>query len=961
MLALAACTDLDPQPTTEATADPTGNPASTDVVLLTGPVDTGGLNVGGLFARGLNAAKPTSAVRVAVRASASCRYNLRAVSNGDAPFALVQAQILKDPSTQEAAISSTRGKIRIIAHLFEACCTLLATPKSGIVQVEDLRDKRVAILTNASTDRMTLGHLAAILDLPITTESSPMRGAIVVVEQDLATIEESLRTGTVHAFFSSVAHPSSLVARLLSRTPAKPVPIVFAPDRLQAQPGDYAAASVPAGVYPQVEGDIVTIGTPGLLVSSVDVTEDQVAAILRGLWSAIDTIAQTPVFRLISQAFLLDGVATEDLHSGAVQFFGREGLLPTTTPTRPFTPDLPSRLSYESVEDIGPEAIKAAQSLITATDVPDAPTHTPTAVGGLVDLISKVASGTIGFALASETSFQGLGLPGAEERDHLTLSPIRAIARLGGKLLHVVAAGAPRYPRRGAPPPVTRMEELAGRLVGVSDPQAAALLTIFSDTLAEKGQTRPVAVMMARESLLDALKTGKISAFFLMDLVPSNIVARALTATPPGLLLPLPESFVVPAPWATLSIPAQSYGAQPTQPIGSFTTPVALITHALMPNARVRAIADALVAGNKALPDETWPFKDLPVPPHPGLGDRATVGPTETVPTVPLLIGAGDPSEPSFDVTAGIAQRILASCGAEPRAASCVGPFHMALLPTDGEMDTLERIAAGDLHFGLVRGDLVAQAVAGEGRWKGEPQPSLRSVCALYSLSLTAVVTSPEHLASQRLVAGIDLSTMAPQNEQGSRPILSLDDLEGRRISLRQDLGVNPRSNAMTTFRLQAFRTRQWSTALQAIEPLPLEAFALFEHGDVDALFWLTAHPHPVLDNLLQRCKGTHVIGLTGIDRDLVRVPGAQRTLIDIAPYEGQKGPHFVPSVGVPILLITTENEPEDHVQGFLATLTDHILNLRASFPLLSQLSRSSLKPDNFMPIHPAAERFFAS
>ena len=90
--------------------------------------------------------------------------------------------------------------------------------------------------------------------------------------------------------------------------------------------GAYAAATVPAGMYPNNPDDIASWGPKATFVTSANTSDEVVYALVSAVFENFDAFKKLhPAFgRLVETDMIVDGLSA-DLHPGAVKYYKERG------------------------------------------------------------------------------------------------------------------------------------------------------------------------------------------------------------------------------------------------------------------------------------------------------------------------------------------------------------------------------------------------------------------------------------------------------------------------------------------------------------------------------------------------------------------------------------------------------------------------------------------------------------
>jgi TRAP transporter TAXI family solute receptor len=212
--------------------------------------------------------------------------------------------------------------LRVIATLYPELVQLAVRKYSGIYAVEDLRGKRVSLGAVGSGTALDAEVIMAAHGLKLNDYRA--------VHFDLGESADRLRLGKLDAFFIIAGTPVPAIEDLAEQANITLLPIQGPPsDRLRKKFPFFAAATLPAGVYRNVdEIETLSVGAQWLVSSRLD--ETQVYEMTRALWHPSTRRLLDhghPMGRLIQLKSALDGLAIP-LHEGAKRYYREIGVLP---------------------------------------------------------------------------------------------------------------------------------------------------------------------------------------------------------------------------------------------------------------------------------------------------------------------------------------------------------------------------------------------------------------------------------------------------------------------------------------------------------------------------------------------------------------------------------------------------------------------------------------------------------
>lgn len=288
------------------------------VVIGTAPVAGVYFPAGGAICNLVNRAREENGLRCLVESTGGSADNLRRLRSGELDFALVQSdwQYLAVHGNDDAPFETLRS----IFSLHGQAMTVLVHPDSGIANIDDLPNHRIALGPEGSGLRMMAEALLVAFDWR-TGDFQEM------VALDVAEMVTALCDRRVDAALLPVSHPNGAIALAAALCGATPIPVAGRPvEALLADWPFYSTVEIPGGLYPGVETTVATYGPRATLVARADLPDSLVYDVVRAVMAQLDDLAvQHPALAGLNARAMVDGGNSADTHPGALRYFREQG------------------------------------------------------------------------------------------------------------------------------------------------------------------------------------------------------------------------------------------------------------------------------------------------------------------------------------------------------------------------------------------------------------------------------------------------------------------------------------------------------------------------------------------------------------------------------------------------------------------------------------------------------------
>ncbi|MHC4172621.1 MAG: TAXI family TRAP transporter solute-binding subunit [Planctomycetota bacterium] len=264
-------------------------------------------------------------IKATVESTSGSVFNVNAVLNGDLVFGVVQSD-RQYQAYNGLAEWSKYGKqtyLRSVFSVHPESITLIASEKSGIREIKDLKGKRVNLGNPGS------GYLQNSKDV--------LKAVGFAEDQDLSAeyvkaVEAPglLQDERIDAFFYTVGHPNSNIKEATSgRIKVFIVPIRGPGiDKMLERYPYYAESIIAHSFYPYAKNtqDIATIGVKATFVTSKSVDDDIVYAITKEVFENFEDFKSLhPAYKVLTKKDMLKGL-TAPIHKGALKYYREVGL-----------------------------------------------------------------------------------------------------------------------------------------------------------------------------------------------------------------------------------------------------------------------------------------------------------------------------------------------------------------------------------------------------------------------------------------------------------------------------------------------------------------------------------------------------------------------------------------------------------------------------------------------------------
>ncbi|MEQ9546286.1 MAG: TAXI family TRAP transporter solute-binding subunit [Marinobacter sp.] len=292
-------------------------------------IGTGGVTgvyypAGGAICRLVNMNRKEHGIRCSVESTGGSVYNLNAIREGELDLAVAQSdwQYHAYNGTSEFESAGKNEKLRAVFSLHPEPFTVVASKGSGIETFEDLEGKRVSIGNPGSGQRATAEVL--MKEMGWDKDKFSLAAEIKAAEQS-----QALCDGNIDAFFYTVGHPSGAIKEATTSCDSVLVNVDNAATKKLIDDNPYyRKAVIPGGMYRGSDDDVTTFGVAATFVSSTDVPEEVVYAVVKAVFENFDSFKRLhPAFGNLNKEEMVADALSAPLHPGAVKYYKEAGLI----------------------------------------------------------------------------------------------------------------------------------------------------------------------------------------------------------------------------------------------------------------------------------------------------------------------------------------------------------------------------------------------------------------------------------------------------------------------------------------------------------------------------------------------------------------------------------------------------------------------------------------------------------
>jgi len=277
--------------------------------------------VGQSICRLVNRSSAENGLKCTAPSTGGSIANINAIKAGDMDMGVAQSDWQFHAYNGTSQFEGNKfDNLRAVFSVHSEPFTVVARADSGIQTFEDLRGMRVNVGNPGSGQRATM---EVVLDaLGWTMDDFALASELKPAEQAAA-----LGDNKVDAIIFTVGHPNGSIQEATSTVDARLISVEGpAIDALIADNPYYAAATIPGGMYAGTDADVHTFGVKATFVTSADVPDDVVYAVVKAVFDNFDRFKSLhPAFANLTEADMISDGLSAPLHPGAARYYAERG------------------------------------------------------------------------------------------------------------------------------------------------------------------------------------------------------------------------------------------------------------------------------------------------------------------------------------------------------------------------------------------------------------------------------------------------------------------------------------------------------------------------------------------------------------------------------------------------------------------------------------------------------------
>lgn len=310
--------------------------ACTAVVAMTGTaakaeefitIGTGGVTgvyypTGGAICRLVNKGRKDHGIRCSVESTGGSVYNINTIRAGELEFGVAQSdwQYHAYNGSSRFEDDGAFEGLRAVFSVHPEPFTVVARTDADISNFDDLKGKRVNIGNPGSGQRGTMEVLLEAKGW--STDDFELATELKAAEQSAALCDNQ-----IDAMVYTVGHPSGSIQEATTACDSVLVTVDGdAVDALVENNSFYRTATIPGGMYRGTDGDTMTFGVGATFVTSADVSDDAVYAVVSSVFENFEDFKKLhPAFANLKPEEMISDGLSAPLHPGAEKYYKEKG------------------------------------------------------------------------------------------------------------------------------------------------------------------------------------------------------------------------------------------------------------------------------------------------------------------------------------------------------------------------------------------------------------------------------------------------------------------------------------------------------------------------------------------------------------------------------------------------------------------------------------------------------------
>lgn len=249
-------------------------------------------------------------------------FNINSILRGRQTIGIAQSDIIFNVLNGEGTFKDleSKDKLRGLFSLYTESFTMLVRDDSGINSFKDIRNKRVNLGGAGSGSRMTLELLMSrmgikISDLKFATDLKPSEQAGAICDDK------------VDAIFYVVGHPNGSIKEATSSCATRLINISGdIVDNFIKENNYFVDSRIDGKFYNQ--DDVDTFGVSAVLMTSSDVSDDEIYLITKSIFENLDTFRRLhPALKDLDKSLMVVNLGNIPIHEGAKRYYKEVGLI----------------------------------------------------------------------------------------------------------------------------------------------------------------------------------------------------------------------------------------------------------------------------------------------------------------------------------------------------------------------------------------------------------------------------------------------------------------------------------------------------------------------------------------------------------------------------------------------------------------------------------------------------------